>query len=84
MEISALVVFLNLQLVLDSFLDSYLLNINKNIEKQNIEANNRQAVDIFTRPSSGSWATKIKNGGHTFVVIMSGRRPIPGVQIGGS
>lgn len=54
MEIPALVVFLNLQLVLDSFLDSYLLNINKNIEKQNIEANNRQAVDIFTRPSSGS------------------------------
>lgn len=54
MEISALVVFLNLQLVLDSFLDSYLLNINENIEKQNIEANNRPAVDIFTRPSSGS------------------------------
>lgn len=40
--------------LLDSFLDSYLLNINENIEKQNIEANNRQAVDIFTRPSSGS------------------------------
>lgn len=40
--------------LLDSFLDSYLLNINENIEKQNIEANNRPAVDIFTRPSSGS------------------------------
>lgn len=60
-KITQCVLFFNLPTVLETFINDYLLRINEDIKKRNMQIDTHPVVDIFTRPKSIPWFTTTAN-----------------------
>lgn len=46
--------------LLETFIEDYLLAVNKDIKRHNTQTVSQPSVDLFTKPESSSWFTKLK------------------------